>query len=92
MIPGYWTVAGSCISAWTTGSTLLAFGLNPRQAIGCVVCLSLAVHGAKCSQVKGRWRYNHGSFSRGLWVDGWEAPYWLYRRLSILVGHAGILL
>ncbi|KAL2000405.1 hypothetical protein VTN02DRAFT_3170 [Thermoascus thermophilus] len=33
---GYWTVSGSCISAWTTGSTLLAFGLNPRQAIGCV--------------------------------------------------------
>ncbi|KAL1964155.1 hypothetical protein VTN77DRAFT_7243 [Rasamsonia byssochlamydoides] len=33
---GYWTVSGSCISAWSTGSTLLAFGLNPRQAIGCV--------------------------------------------------------
>ncbi|KAM5433313.1 hypothetical protein McanMca71_004132 [Microsporum canis] len=33
---GYWTVSGSCISAWTTGSTLLAFGLSPQQAIGCV--------------------------------------------------------
>ncbi|KAJ9312560.1 hypothetical protein DTO271D3_7107 [Paecilomyces variotii] len=32
---GYWTVSGSCISAWSTGSTLLAFGLSPRQAIGC---------------------------------------------------------
>ncbi|KAF4512839.1 hypothetical protein G6O67_000176 [Ophiocordyceps sinensis] len=34
---GYWTVAGSCLSAWSTGSTLLAFGLSPRQAIGAVV-------------------------------------------------------
>ncbi|EFR03381.1 uracil permease [Nannizzia gypsea CBS 118893] len=33
---GYWTVSGSCISAWTIGSTLLAFGLSPQQAIGCV--------------------------------------------------------
>ncbi|KAJ5303140.1 hypothetical protein N7476_009939 [Penicillium atrosanguineum] len=34
---GYWTVSGSCISAWSTGSTLLAFGLSPQQAIGVVV-------------------------------------------------------
>ncbi|KAM4060585.1 purine-cytosine permease family protein [Hirsutella rhossiliensis] len=34
---GYWTVAGSCLSAWSTGSTLLAFGLSPPQAIGAVV-------------------------------------------------------
>ncbi|KAL1986896.1 hypothetical protein VTN96DRAFT_5313 [Rasamsonia emersonii] len=34
---GYWTVSGSCISAWSTGSTLLAFGLSPREAIGCVI-------------------------------------------------------
>ncbi|KAK5056688.1 hypothetical protein LTR84_012220 [Exophiala bonariae] len=33
---GYWTVSGSCISAWSTGSTLLAFGLSPPQAIGVV--------------------------------------------------------
>ncbi|DAA79460.1 TPA_exp: hypothetical protein A8136_0233 [Trichophyton benhamiae CBS 112371] len=33
---GYWMVSGSCISAWTIGSTLLAFGLSPQQAIGCV--------------------------------------------------------
>ncbi|KAH7309826.1 permease for cytosine/purines, uracil, thiamine, allantoin-domain-containing protein [Stachybotrys elegans] len=34
---GYWTVSGSCVSAWTTGSTLLAFGLSPQQAIGVVI-------------------------------------------------------
>ncbi|KAL2849704.1 permease for cytosine/purines, uracil, thiamine, allantoin-domain-containing protein [Aspergillus pseudodeflectus] len=34
---GYWTVSGSCISAWSTGSTLLSFGLSPQQAIGAVV-------------------------------------------------------
>ncbi|PHH92046.1 hypothetical protein CDD83_9164 [Cordyceps sp. RAO-2017] len=34
---GYWTVSGSCISAWSTGSTLLAFGLSPQQAIGAVI-------------------------------------------------------
>ncbi|CAI7622183.1 unnamed protein product [Penicillium pancosmium] len=33
---GYWTVSGSCISAWSTGSTLLAFGLSPQQAIAVV--------------------------------------------------------
>ncbi|EPE03023.1 ncs1 nucleoside transporter family protein [Ophiostoma piceae UAMH 11346] len=33
---GYWTVSGSCISAWSTGSTLLSFGLSPQQAIGTV--------------------------------------------------------
>ncbi|KAM4067150.1 purine-cytosine permease family protein [Hirsutella rhossiliensis] len=34
---GYWTVSGSNISAWSTGSTLLAFGLSPQQAIGTVI-------------------------------------------------------
>ncbi|KAJ5619470.1 hypothetical protein N7510_003454 [Penicillium lagena] len=34
---GYWTVSGSCISAWSTGSTLLALGLSPQQAIGVVI-------------------------------------------------------
>ncbi|KJZ73336.1 hypothetical protein HIM_07340 [Hirsutella minnesotensis 3608] len=34
---GYWSVAGCCISAWSIGSTLLAFGLSPQQAIGAVV-------------------------------------------------------
>ncbi|KAH8913120.1 NCS1 family nucleobase:cation symporter-1 [Coniochaeta sp. PMI_546] len=33
---GYWTVSGSCISAWSTGSTLLSYGLSPQQAIGTV--------------------------------------------------------
>ncbi|KAL3957547.1 hypothetical protein ACCO45_008125 [Purpureocillium lilacinum] len=46
---GYWTVSGSNISAWSTGSTLLAFGLSPQQAIGVVIlggvltgCLAVA--------------------------------------------------
>ncbi|BFZ60594.1 hypothetical protein YB2330_001634 [Saitoella coloradoensis] len=33
---GYWTVSGSCVSAWTIGSTMLAFGLNAKQAMACV--------------------------------------------------------
>lgn len=37
VITGYWTVGGSNISAWAVGSTLLAFGLSPQQAIGVVV-------------------------------------------------------
>ncbi|PFH61277.1 hypothetical protein XA68_17790 [Ophiocordyceps unilateralis] len=34
---GYWTVSGSNVSAWLIGSTLLAFGLSPQQAIGAVI-------------------------------------------------------
>ncbi|KAL4999446.1 permease for cytosine/purines, uracil, thiamine, allantoin-domain-containing protein [Aspergillus recurvatus] len=34
---GYWTVSGACVSAWSTGSTLLAFGLSPQQAIGVII-------------------------------------------------------
>jgi nucleobase:cation symporter-1, NCS1 family len=33
----YWCISGMCISAYTTGSTLLAFGLTPQQAIGALV-------------------------------------------------------
>lgn len=34
---GYWTVSGSCVSAWTIGSTMLSYGLNAKQAMACVV-------------------------------------------------------
>ncbi|KIJ69412.1 hypothetical protein HYDPIDRAFT_24252 [Hydnomerulius pinastri MD-312] len=33
----YWFITGSCISAYTTGSTLLAYGLTAQQAIACIV-------------------------------------------------------
>ncbi|ESK93519.1 ncs1 nucleoside transporter family protein [Moniliophthora roreri MCA 2997] len=33
----YWCISGMCISAYTTGSTLLAFGLTPQQAIGALI-------------------------------------------------------
>ncbi|KAF9020371.1 hypothetical protein BDZ89DRAFT_1072293 [Hymenopellis radicata] len=33
----YWCISGMCISAYTTGSTLLAYGLTPQQAIGALV-------------------------------------------------------
>lgn len=36
-VSGYWSCSGSNISAWTVGSTLLAFGLSPPAAIGSVV-------------------------------------------------------
>ncbi|KAJ3498897.1 hypothetical protein NLG97_g759 [Lecanicillium saksenae] len=32
-----WSFVGCCISAWSTGSTLLALGLSPPQAIGVVI-------------------------------------------------------
>ncbi|KAK4063638.1 hypothetical protein Trihar35433_8346 [Trichoderma harzianum] len=34
---GYWTVSGSNLSAWSLGSTLLAFGLGPAEAIGVLI-------------------------------------------------------
>lgn len=34
---GYWTVSGSNLSAWSLGSTLLAFGLSAAEAIGVLV-------------------------------------------------------
>ena len=34
---GYWTVSGSNLSAWSLGSTLLALGLSPAEAIGVIV-------------------------------------------------------
>lgn len=34
---GYWTVSESNLSAWSLGSTLLAFGLSPAEAIGVLV-------------------------------------------------------
>ncbi|KII84969.1 hypothetical protein PLICRDRAFT_45826 [Plicaturopsis crispa FD-325 SS-3] len=33
----YWIVSGACISAYSTGSSLLAYGLNAQQAMACVV-------------------------------------------------------
>ncbi|WVQ82263.1 hypothetical protein IAT38_004391 [Cryptococcus sp. DSM 104549] len=33
----YWFVSGACISAYTTGSSLLAYGLNAQQTMACVV-------------------------------------------------------
>ncbi|KAJ7830148.1 permease for cytosine/purines, uracil, thiamine, allantoin-domain-containing protein [Mycena olivaceomarginata] len=45
----YWCISGMCISAYTVGSTLLAYGLSAPQAIGalvigaiCTGCLSVA--------------------------------------------------
>ncbi|KAJ7206505.1 permease for cytosine/purines, uracil, thiamine, allantoin-domain-containing protein [Mycena pura] len=45
----YWCISGMCISAYTIGSTLLAYGLSAPQAIGALVigsmgtgCLSVA--------------------------------------------------
>ncbi|KAJ4859483.1 hypothetical protein T069G_04471 [Trichoderma breve] len=34
---GYWTVSGSNLSAWSLGSTLLAFGLSAAEAIGVLI-------------------------------------------------------
>ncbi|KIY47690.1 hypothetical protein FISHEDRAFT_65969 [Fistulina hepatica ATCC 64428] len=41
----YWCISGMCISAYTTGSTLLAYGLSAQQAIGALVI------GAVCAGV-----------------------------------------
>ncbi|KAJ7041351.1 permease for cytosine/purines, uracil, thiamine, allantoin-domain-containing protein [Mycena alexandri] len=45
----YWCISGMCISAYTVGSTLLAYGLSAPQAIGAIIigaictgCLSVA--------------------------------------------------
>ncbi|KAH7910774.1 permease for cytosine/purines, uracil, thiamine, allantoin-domain-containing protein [Hygrophoropsis aurantiaca] len=39
----YWCITGLAISAYTTGSTLLAYGLTAPQAIGCLVGGALLV-------------------------------------------------
>ncbi|KZP26398.1 NCS1 family nucleobase:cation symporter-1 [Athelia psychrophila] len=39
----YWCISGSNISAYTTGSSLLAYGLNAQQAMACVVIGALIV-------------------------------------------------
>ncbi|ORY77985.1 NCS1 family nucleobase:cation symporter-1 [Leucosporidium creatinivorum] len=33
----YWLVSGACISAYSTGSSLLAYGLTAQQSMACVV-------------------------------------------------------
>ncbi|KII93698.1 hypothetical protein PLICRDRAFT_69314, partial [Plicaturopsis crispa FD-325 SS-3] len=33
----YWIVSGACISAYSTGASLLAYGLNAQQAMACIV-------------------------------------------------------
>ncbi|KAM0746960.1 hypothetical protein T439DRAFT_329233 [Meredithblackwellia eburnea MCA 4105] len=33
----YWMISGACISAYSTGSSLLAYGLTAQQAMACVV-------------------------------------------------------
>lgn len=38
----YWCISGLCISAYTTGSTLLAYGLTAGQAIGALVIGAVA--------------------------------------------------
>ncbi|EIM84155.1 uncharacterized protein STEHIDRAFT_123633 [Stereum hirsutum FP-91666 SS1] len=38
----YWCISGMCISAYTTGSTLLAYGLTAGQAIGALVIGAVA--------------------------------------------------
>lgn len=32
----YWCISGMCISAYTLGSSLLAYGLNCQQAMGAI--------------------------------------------------------
>ncbi|KAL0573504.1 hypothetical protein V5O48_008457 [Marasmius crinis-equi] len=39
----YWCVSGMCISAYSLGATLLAFGLTPQQATGAIVVGALCV-------------------------------------------------
>ncbi|KAH7920283.1 hypothetical protein BV22DRAFT_1199004 [Leucogyrophana mollusca] len=39
----YWCISGLCISAYTTGSTLLAYGLTAPQAIACLVIGAVVV-------------------------------------------------
>ncbi|KAK1230371.1 hypothetical protein PQX77_006542 [Marasmius sp. AFHP31] len=39
----YWCISGMCISAYSSGASLLAFGLTPPQAIGAIVIASFCV-------------------------------------------------
>ncbi|KAF7970275.1 hypothetical protein HWV62_24464 [Athelia sp. TMB] len=75
----YWCISGSNVSAYTTGSSLLAYGLNAQQAMACVVIGSL---------IAGMVSYlvNFGGFEAvltkylvppalsGVWLDGGGSP------------------
>jgi hypothetical protein len=76
---GYWTVSGSCISAWSTGSTLLAFGLSPQQAIGVVVSFVRPSASMSSADYSGGWRHSCRPPGSCLRVDGREPPHRVYR-------------
>ena len=69
-IAGYWTVSGSCISAWSTGSTLLDYGLSPPQAIGTVVCTSRDLELQQADKKVDLGGVSYWSPGGGLWLDG----------------------
>ncbi|EPQ54370.1 NCS1 nucleoside transporter family protein [Gloeophyllum trabeum ATCC 11539] len=66
---GYWVVGGACISAWTTGSTMLSYGLNAQEAIGAVVVGSVVTGllAVSCGWMGERHKIGFTVSSRFIW-------------------------
>lgn len=73
----YWCISGLCISAYTLGSSLLAYGLNCKQALGAIaigaICVAPLV--VACGWMGAQHRIGFTVASRFTWgVRGFYFP------------------
>lgn len=76
-----------CISAYTTGSTLLSYGLTAQQAIVALVvgALFTGFLSIACGWMGERYDITH--FSRKLSYIYIKAPHWIHGCLSVHLGN-----
>lgn len=84
----YWCISGMCISAYTTGSTLLSYGLTPQQAIVALVvgALFTGLLSISCGWMGERYDSEVPCCSRKL-KRRTKASHWVHGRLSLHLGH-----
>ncbi|KAL0568333.1 hypothetical protein V5O48_013655 [Marasmius crinis-equi] len=86
----YWCVSGMCISAYSLGSTLLAFGLTPQQAMGAIVigafCVGLL--SVACGWMGERFHMHVIMDSRHTWGMRWDGlqAYWGGQAMTVMLG------
>ena len=81
----YWIISGICLSGVTIGSTLLAYGISPGQAVACVVAAGIITG---LSSVACGWYVLDCclcAFADGLRQAGNETSCWLHSLGSLLV-------
>ncbi|KAG1831560.1 permease for cytosine/purines, uracil, thiamine, allantoin-domain-containing protein [Suillus variegatus] len=87
----YWCISGLCISGYTTGSTLLAYGLDATQAIVSLVIggLIVGVLCVTCGWMGERWGCcGHGMGSIEMLTAYMKTPHRFYCSVQVLLGHA----